>query len=257
MIKEKLRTEKESLDIRKKHSIRPGIGTAAALLLFCLFLLSVFPLPVQGAGQSAAVSIPVKQVFDVTGGTAPVDTFMYTLTADDASEPMPDGASGSSWTFSMTGNTSSDIVMSYSHAGIFSYKIQEIKGNRTGYSYDGNVYTIKIYIQNENDSILLKDVTVQDVSGNKKSDITFVNVYKTASESKTASSSVSSTSSVISAVCVTPAASSASGTSSSVSKVKTGDESNAACYVVLAAASFAVILLLLSKQDRRKNKQHK
>lgn len=71
--------------------------------------------------------------------------------ADEAGEfpPMPDGSVDGKFYFTMTGDTSLPVTMTYTHAGVYKYKAYQQKPNpKEYYTYDNTVYDVEAYVKN-------------------------------------------------------------------------------------------------------------
>ena len=116
------------------------------------------------------VTIPVKK--SLTGDATPADkTFSFKLTAT-GNAPMP-----VSDTVTITGaHETSFGEITYNAAGIYTYTLQEIKGNDAGYTYDASEKTISVTVTDENGT-LKATWTADDATVDK---VEFTNGYKPA-----------------------------------------------------------------------------
>ena len=116
------------------------------LLLICL--ISSLLVTTVFAAETGEVTLTVKQVFTSTGSaTPPSEAFTYKLTPELTSNPMPTGSSESGYTFIITGTDDIDIgPIIFTQMGLYTYEISLITNPQSGYTYDLEVYTLKIYV---------------------------------------------------------------------------------------------------------------
>lgn len=161
------------MGIRKK--IRGKRFLACCMLLVCLLTL-VFPQAAYAATND--VTLTVEQVFTQPEGSTAADAFTYTLTAQQSANPMPAGSSGDTCDLAVTGTDTGNIgPIIYSTAGTYVYELrQTVASVQTGYTYDGQVYTVEVYATNTAGG-LQADVVVYNENGLKVSSIVFENNY--------------------------------------------------------------------------------
>lgn len=147
---------------------------AAFALLVCLLTLGLFQ-TANAAPASANVTFTVDQAFSQPAASSAADTFTYELRPLAASNPMPAGSAGGTYTFSISGNGSASIgPMSYTSTGTYGYELRQAPASLQGYTYDGEVYTVQVYVT----SATRADVVIYRSDGSKSSDAKFTNVYK-------------------------------------------------------------------------------
>lgn len=119
----------------------------AAIVLMLMWLL---PATVCAAG-SVQVFVPVSQTFTKNPTTAIAgDTFTYALTRLNAMNPLPTGAVGNVYSFTVSGASASQGVgpITYTAAGIYEYELKtEASGAVAGYAYDAKAYTVTVYVR--------------------------------------------------------------------------------------------------------------
>lgn len=147
----------------------------------CMLLVILIPLVFPRAAQAAStddVTLTVEQVFTKPEGSQAADSFKYTLTALESGNPMPPGSSGTTFSFTISGNDSVDLgTITYSMTGTYSYEIrQTVETKQAGYTCDMQVYTVRVYVKNT-DNGLNADAVVIKENGYKASVIEFANVY--------------------------------------------------------------------------------
>lgn len=97
------------------------------------------------------------QVEKVIAGDTPTQnaTFAFTLTAADATTPMPDGKTGGSVTASREGaGTASFGQIEFDRPGTYSYTVSEVQGTADGYGYDTTSYTMAVVVEAGENGVL-------------------------------------------------------------------------------------------------------
>ena len=96
------------------------------------------------------VDPPVKK--KITGDTPTAqETFRFEMTAQDASAPMPNNATGGSKIVSIRGEGTTDFGnMLYTKAGDYVYTVKELNDGKNGYTYDTDVYTLTVTVTDNN-----------------------------------------------------------------------------------------------------------
>lgn len=96
--------------------------------------------------------------------------------------PMPSGSTDEGYVLSIKGSGTEKLpVLSFESPGVHTYTISQIKGSNSQCSYDETVYTMKVYVtNNENGPGLVSEIvlTVPGMDG-KPEHIIFVNKYPT------------------------------------------------------------------------------
>ena len=141
---------------------RTHIGHAvilAVLVLSTVMLCSAHTF----ADTSGNVTLSVGQSFNVMGTTEEgfTDSREYQLSANDASNPMPGGATGGTYTFTLSGDeehvfttsgdggTVSEPALYFSQAGVYEYTVEPLTAAPNDkYSYEDTTYTVRIYVKN-------------------------------------------------------------------------------------------------------------
>lgn len=158
-------------------NIREKVGLA--VLLFSLMIFSGSK--VYASDSKSEIPLSIGQTFKVEN-IAPEkvnQTGRYMLSAMNTETPMPEDSRDGKYIFSMEGDGKQvTIPLEYVHAGVYSYKLQQITGNATNYVYDRTCYTITVYMKNREKGHLIPQVIVEDGSGKKCGEIMFSNLYK-------------------------------------------------------------------------------
>ena len=120
------------------------------LLLMVVMVISVLVVPittVKAVGNS--LNIDVSQIFTTTSTTVG-NTFTYILAPAAATNPMPALSGTTGFTFSITGNDTVTIgPIVFTAEGEYVYTISQIVAPPVpGYTYDTEVYTLVVYVEN-------------------------------------------------------------------------------------------------------------
>lgn len=122
---------------------------------------------------------------DKLEGTAPspAEKYKILLKAEGSlTSPMPSGSTDEGYVLSIKGSGTEKLpVLSFESPGVHTYTISQIKGSNSQCSYDETVYTMKVYVtNNENGPGLVSEIvlTVPGMDG-KPEHIIFVNKYPT------------------------------------------------------------------------------
>lgn len=221
----------------------------------------------------AVIDPPVQKL--ITGDTPnAASDFTFILKAGDAGCPMPSGSSGVIKKTVISGSGKSEFgEISYSEPGTYNYTCYEVNSAVSGYTYDANIYTLKVVVT-ENDSAYAASAVFTKSDGSAADGFIFSNLYK----KKGPSTSVSGPSETTTPACstVTPACSAvpsscstvpssqkagdAAGTitpsyNTAVSSPKTGDDSPLAALIALFFISALCIAVTGDKMLNRSKKQ--
>ncbi len=127
---------------------------------------------VYAPGQ-ASLSLPVQKT--ITGNDTPSDKlFNFTLEAVDGT-PMPSNAENSLSNLTIIGSATSAFgIITYDSAGTYTYKMKEVAGHDTGYSYDVTEHTVVVTVVDNNGTLS----AAWTVDGQSADTITFENLYE-------------------------------------------------------------------------------
>jgi pilin isopeptide linkage protein len=150
-----------SLKLKKKSILCVLIPTV-------IMLVTLAPLTAHAAADPLQITVTQTS-------TAADDTFTYRLRPLELDNPMPAGSTVDGYTFKITGSNSRDIEMpGYSEQGVYRYELlQVIDNEKPGYTYDRQVYTIEVYV-NEGPRT---ELVVRYASGKKAEEIKFENSF--------------------------------------------------------------------------------
>ncbi len=137
--------------------------------------------------------LKVSQSINVeSGAKTKNNTFTYSLSASDATCPLPEGSKGTDWEFELTDEDhinvhflagsdaapSSGIPIRFTGTGTYRYKLtQKTKGGRDNVICDETVYDIFVKVSGGN-GLTVEAVWVQRDTGEKPEVITFKNTVK-------------------------------------------------------------------------------
>jgi len=136
----------------KVHNKSSRMWSLIALCAAIVALTLVF-LPAKAFAATASISIEVQQIFTATDGVEMNPSFDYELVRlpndHPAPSPLPAGAVGNSYDFSLTGNETRSVgPITFVHAGLFTYEIRSTSTAATGISLDPTVYTVSVIVDN-------------------------------------------------------------------------------------------------------------
>ena len=116
---------------------------AMVIFLSMIFFLGV-QRPVLAADRNTTVKIPVEQIFEVNNSADADKTGSYVLIADQIQNPMPEGSNRRTFTWNMSGNSSTELIMNVGQAGEYHYKLYQATENKENYTYDSKTYDVTI-----------------------------------------------------------------------------------------------------------------
>lgn len=149
-----------------------------AVLFFAIFISSghtAFAAEIQ-----TVVTLPIRQIFEVEGMYSPdALNASYRLSTTQAQAPMPQQAKTKTYDFSITGKEEVyELFLTYTKAGIYTYRLEQLSKDKDGYTYDRSVYDITVYIKNGPDGSLLSEIVVQNSDKEKCEGLVYRNKYK-------------------------------------------------------------------------------
>ena len=154
-----------------------------------IYDVQAHPKPVKKDMPGSIDITAQKEVYEISG-KAPEDTlFSFVLTAESPEAPMPENNSAvynsgkTSMTVSRNGAGSirfGTISFSAADAGsVYEYTLREVKGSAAHYTYDTNVYKLKVTVSEDDDKELSVGAVYTDQDGKQVSSAVFRNVYDT------------------------------------------------------------------------------
>ena len=144
-------------------------------LALAILLCGFVPGRVDAASLEKDATLTVKQtVTGTSNGTS--EKFEYELKALTPGAPMPGGSSGDSYRFTLNGNESKDLVITYDTVDTYKYQLSQVVTSDKK-DYDKQVYTIENYVlQNGNDDIIIR-TGVKRSDGNKAPELKFTSSH--------------------------------------------------------------------------------
>jgi pilin isopeptide linkage protein len=147
----------------------PGRQKQSAITFRDLYALS-------GVGPSGKMADPPVNK-TVQGSPSSSQKWEFDLTAQNSSNPMPEGSANGVKKVYITGSGSTDFgEWGYTAPGTYIYKITEKDTGATGYTYDKSVYTITDYVTVGEGALKLDRVVTNDANKNVAS-FDFVNTF--------------------------------------------------------------------------------
>ncbi|MDO4288150.1 MAG: FctA domain-containing protein [Eubacterium sp.] len=145
--------------------------TVAALLVTLLCLGGIGASAFAEEQSEATVTLPVTQIFNLSGDAAEAAEDCSYQLVGDADEPMPQGSIDGIYTFTLKGTTEAKLSMTYAHAGVWHYTLKPVAlQTGEGYSCEDKTYQIDVYVKNTDDGGLLPEVVVSDEATGQKTD---------------------------------------------------------------------------------------
>jgi pilin isopeptide linkage protein len=136
-------------------------------------------------------TVPVTKTLKTNKGSTVTETFSYTIVkvATDTSTvaETPDATIAGIEISAPADATSTDgtsemVFGTFPHAGVYQYTVTETKGNTEGMTYDGTVYTVRVFVVNGTDGLEIRQITAEK-DGEKVDAVKFENSYvETASD---------------------------------------------------------------------------
>ncbi len=164
-----------------KNLVRPRRSATA---LFALVLTAVMGLlvpmnraqaePIATDPSDPASLLTVIQHFTQPAGVDASDSFSYELTAlpgTDGAGDLPAAATGSTYNFTMSGETTADPfgAIVFTRPGVFNYSLRQINAGTVGYTYDATDYRVTVEVANQADGgFAITEATAQAIGGEGK-----------------------------------------------------------------------------------------
>lgn len=148
-----------------------------ALMALLLCLATLMP-----AALAEPLSIQINAQITLEGTQpATAEAYVIRMTADDPSNPMPNGQKGGSYDLIITGAGSAVFpAMTFDSLGIYKYTIAEIPGTNPDCTYDTRTYQLTVSVVNSEKEGFDIEVALRENGKTEKTDAAlFHNVYKT------------------------------------------------------------------------------
>ncbi len=226
------------------HAGRGGVaGRVLAAIGSALSLLCVmaFAMPSAALAEGTQVNVRVPVSVAVTGdqpASAQTFTFVMSQTEDEDLAPAQS-------TVSVTGEGTAYFDLTLDGVGLHAYTVTQVAGGEAGWTYDTQVYDVRVYAMWDDATQAIRTrVVVEDSQGFKSEGCAFSNAYDDPSQPKPADDTPGTTTGK-----ATTKATPKSGVSSVVSSLRlpqTSDVSSGAWMgmglVALAAIAVGVVL---------------
>lgn len=144
----------------------------SVIFIIC-FLLMMFSKQSYATEHIASVSIPITQTLTVHGQTQNHYQSTYQFKALNSDCPMPENSQNGVYQFSMNDSDQTQLSMTYTHAGIYSYSL--VQNTNDQLQYDKSLYQIDVYVKNTDNNGLIASTIVYLENGNKTNQIHFQN----------------------------------------------------------------------------------
>lgn len=143
------------------------------------------------AVMAEAASVPTvgqagitKNLHIAEGITVPDTTFTFNITQTDGDKTTVTKTTTAAFKADTVTN---DLVSKaatteladetkYPHAGVYTFKVSEAKGDVDGMTYDTKAYTVNVYVVNDGNGLKVDSITAND-GKNKVTDMSFDNTY--------------------------------------------------------------------------------
>ena len=125
---------------------------------------------------SRMVDPPVEKT--VSGNPKTASLFVFRLTAENLSNPMPDGSVKGVKSIQITGSGRGVFgTWSYTRGDVYRYTVSEVNAGIKGYTYDTTVYTITDTVEAVDGQLAVTRI-ITDSAGRQVTSLPFVNAYK-------------------------------------------------------------------------------
>lgn len=203
--------------------------TAVFLLLVCL-------LPVRALAAEAEKAVSVQLPVSCTG-TNTEETFLYELTQQTTEYQTVE-----STTLSLKDGESGAFRITYTYPGVYRYTVRQAAGDDAATTYDKTVYTVDVYVQEDENGELSAEVVIytQESTG-KMAELLFTNARELPTPTPTPSETPETTE-------TTESPEPLGGSD----LPQTGDSAQLTLWVLLAAVSAAALILLAVLKRKKK-----
>lgn len=193
------------------------------IILTVVGILCAGSMTVHAEEISTSVSFDVKN--SITGDTPETpETFTYILASEDGTDETQ---------LTINGAGEGSFEETYTTPGMYTYKVYEVKGSDSHYTYDETIYEISVYVYADGTELSTMVKVYKTDSDVKTDSILFINTYENPDDTSTSTDTNSDT-----------------GTSSETTTPfwalpQTGDKANIWWSVFMIFISIAGIVLLL------------
>lgn len=164
----------------KKSISEKMIAKIAALFLAAVLLMAIqVTAYAEETSENTVIRIPISQQFSTNDSNANKE-FAYTFEPQPITinAPMPDGSVNGVYSFRMSGDVSTEIIIKSSQVGQYFYQLkQNVEEKKQYYEYDTSVYQVYVEIQKDDNNQLAMIVTIENEKGEKVSSAAFKNSF--------------------------------------------------------------------------------
>lgn len=157
---------------------RTRTGLACMLALLFAFIFSSGSVVYARQAPSTAI-LPIIQKFTVN--SAQYDSVdkqcSYELVSLDTDSPMPEGSVSGRYHFTLDGSGQQKLSVTYTHGGVYQYRLRQATADADRYHYDRHIYTIYVYVENGQNGALTTQVIAENEQKEKCESISFENSY--------------------------------------------------------------------------------
>lgn len=155
------------------------MNQVAVFLLILACLVTATGIPAEAA-EKTSVWLPVKQTVKTTARSVSTDdqVFLYSLTAREEENPMPEGSSGGEYMLELAGQRDAEIQIDYTAEGTYTYQFRQVtEEKRPGVTYDEEKYLITVRVKKGSGGGLVSEAAVKKESnGMKAASMDYTNV---------------------------------------------------------------------------------
>ncbi|MCL2870604.1 MAG: hypothetical protein FWE26_03115, partial [Coriobacteriia bacterium] len=168
--------------------IKKRLGVRALLVIIAALMFALVAIPTSAFANTNTLTIPVEQIFSIAPGVERDATFNYELRRLDSSSPLPVGAEGDIYSFTLTGSETQGVgPITFVHAGFFTYEVRSVHTPSENLILDDSIFTVVIAVRNTSSGGLTAEVRAvflgsNTLPGNKVDDIIFEKEYAGALE---------------------------------------------------------------------------
>ena len=131
------------------------LSVTGVLLTAFMFVMALLPAPVLAEGN-VPVTVDIKVTYKVEGNTGAAGGGRFTLTADDAVAPMPEGSAGGKRTITIPDEGSYSFGdIRFERPEVFWYTITREASDKKGVVKDTSIYRAKVIALNDGHGYVL------------------------------------------------------------------------------------------------------
>ena len=144
------------------------------ILVFMMMCLTILT-PAVMAAENPVLELDASVRLSGAVPETPAD-FLIKLSADEISNPMPEGSINGVSTKMVKGATLFTLPkITFNSTGTYSYKVTQEAGSDQNYTYDTSVYQLYVYVSGQASNLSITAVAYKNGGNGKSSDIIFNN----------------------------------------------------------------------------------